>query len=547
MPRQKIRPPEVVQPRRPLLLVALAALLSLLPIGTVAAQHPLVTVPLDDPVYLVLDGLVHSGCQVARVSSYRPYFVRDVREVVRRAASDSSCPSTLVARLQQRFATDTFDIFSDNEGALSAGGALTVRATGLSNGEFRPLWAGVRPTSEGDPPASAIAAGRVTWGARNLVAVAEARGYTHRRNDPSVHQRGLRSTSGALDFGDSYLNGRLGKSLTVSFGRAEEAWLGEGRESLALSAWGPSIDRLLVYGRWRRVEGRALYGMLSSVAMTPQLDSVATAHQFYRYLVGHALTIRPTRALEINLGETALLARGTQTLDLAYANPFMAYVVTQNDTSRYGTGAGDNLQIFGGARVASGGSAVEGELLVDDIQIDPKDRKKTQDQLAFRVRGTQRLPLWVPASASAEYRRIDSYTYRRSFYATGYQNYDAPLGSELGPDADLWRLGGELWLTGAASLTGGVSGWRQGAQRLTARPSQNSNNHAGEPFPSVTPARPAVQQALLGDAAVQYAAHPLSLVLRVEGARVTAPQNVTAVTASYLRLQLIGRYAYSLP
>ena len=514
------------------------------------AQHPLVSLPFDDPAYQQLEGLVRGGCQPAWISSYRPYLVRDVRAAVTRAATDSTCAPSLVAELRDRFARDTFDIFSDNEGLLSAGGAATVRATQLSNGEFRPLWRGLRPKEQGDPPVVGVFQARVTWGGKNVVGVVEGVGYTHRRNDPSLHQRAVRSTSGAIDFGESYINAQLGKWFTLTFGRGNEAWLGEGRESPVLSAWGPALDRIELSGRWRRVEARALFASLASVEMSPAIDSLpvgSVTQRFYRQLIGHSLTIRPTRAVELSLGETILLARGTQTLELAYLNPLMAYVVTQNDTSRADATQNDNLQVFGGVRLHSGASAVQAELLVDDVQIDPKDRKKVQDQLAWSVRATQGVPLIVPASAVAEYRHVNSYTYLRNFYATAYQSYDAPLGSELGPDADLWRVGAELWPAGTVQLTGGISGWRQGAVGIDQRAGRNSNNHAGEPYPSVTPDRPAVQRAVLADAGASYLRYPLTLTARFEAAHVQNPENQLRTAASYVRLQIIGRYAYRLP
>lgn len=514
---------------------------------TLRAQHPLATLPFDDPAYEVLDGLVRTGCAPARVSAYRPFVVRDIRSALIAADSDRACAASLVSALHARFDRDTLDLFNDGDGVFGGGAALTVAATQLSNGEFRPLWRGIRPKDEGDAPLTATARARISWGARKLYAVAEGIAYTSRRNDPSNRQKALRRTSGAVDFGESYFNIQVGKPLTLTFGRGNEAWLGDGRESLLLSAWGPMLDRVALGGRWKNVEARALYGTVSDVELTPALDSIpgtSPAH-YYRYIVAHALTVRPTSALELTLGESAILARGTRTLDMAYANPLMAYVVVQNDTSR--SGPDDNLQVFGALRAHSGGSAVQAELLVDDIQIDPKDRKTVQDQLGWSIRGTQSLPLIIPAAATAEYRHINSYTYLRNRYATAYQTYDQPLGSELGPDADAWRVGGELWPQAVVKLSGGAGMWRQGAQRLEQRPGHNSNGHGGEPFPSVTPARPFVQTALLADAAISYLARPLTLTVRAEGAHAQHPANQDLTTASYVRIQLIGTYAYRIP
>ena len=56
--------------------------------SAVYAQHPLASLPFDDPAYEVLDGLVSTGCGPARVSPYRPYLIRDVRAALDAAASD---------------------------------------------------------------------------------------------------------------------------------------------------------------------------------------------------------------------------------------------------------------------------------------------------------------------------------------------------------------------------------------------------------------------------------------------------------------------------
>jgi len=533
--------------------VAWVALALALAAPPAAAQHPLVTIPLDDPVYPVFAALDAAGCRHARVSPYRPWLIRDVRQAIDAALRDSACnaPRTAAAlrEAHERFTKDTFDLFAERGGTVAVGGSLVVRATALSGGAFRPLWRGVRVTSEGDLPVAAVGRGRLTWGAERAVAVAEVVGYSTRKNDPEVRQRALRNTSGAIDFGDSYLNVMLAGPIVLSFGRAEEAWLGTGRESIVLSAHGPSLDRIELSGRWRRVEGRALLAAISQVELTPQLDSLpgSEARRFYRYLVGHSLTIRPSRAFELTVGETAILARGTRTIELAYANPLMPVVITQNDTSRSGADQNDNLQLFAALVARAGGSRLDVEGLVDDIQIDAKDRKTVQDQLAWRVRGTQSMPLLPLGSAFVEYRRVNSFTYLRSPYATAFQNYGQPLGSELGPDADFVRGAIEAWPRASVRAVGGVGLWRQGAQRLDARPGATVNGTGGLPYPSVSTSRPLVQRALVADGELGFYRPEVQLMARLEVARVTNPDNRSAATASYVRAQLIGRYAIRIP
>lgn len=545
-----------------------------------AAQPALASLPLDDPAYVQLDGLTRQGCVAARISPYRPYFVAHVREALRRAESESSCAGLVLVQLRGRFLpappatlpidssaalrTSTGETYraqpANDAGHIWVGGALTVRATGLSKGEFRPLWRDVRVREEGDPPIVGLVRGRVSWEhSDRLGAVVEATGQSHRRNDPQMRSRALRTTSGALDFTDAYLNGRIGP-LIFSLGRSAEAWLGEGRESLMLSAHGPPFDRMLASIRWRRFEGRALFGTADDVVLDTLRDALPSGSRdvrFYRYVAGHSLTWRARHGLELTIGETALLGRGAPGIDLAYVNPLMIYLVNQNDTARVSGGdARDNLTIFGAFRVQTGAASLAGELLIDDIQIDARDRAVIPNQLASRLELSLRLPLIVPASARAEYRRIGSYTYLRGFYSEVYQRYDEPLGSELGPAADHIRVEGELWPSGRVRLSADAGIWRRGGLRIDERPARRAAGHAGEGFPSVTEERPSVQKAVLASFTGQWLGTRLPMTVRVEAARLTNVNNVSAGDAPagrllspalYVRAQLSGTYAFRYP
>lgn len=554
-------------------------MLALMVATPAAAQPALASLPLEDPAYVQLDGLARQGCLAARVSPYRPYFLAHIREALRRAERENGCAGLLLAHLRERFLAvpamtpvdssnalrtitgETYRAQPPNDaGQLRLGAALTVRATGLSKGEFRPLWRDVRGRQEGDPPVVGLLRGRVSWEqSERLAAVVEILGQSHRRNDPRMRARALRTTSGSLDFTDAYLNGRLGP-LVLSLGRSDEAWLAEGRESLMLSAHGPPLDRILASIRWRRFEGRSLFGTADDVVLDTARDALPAGSRdvrFYRYIAAHALTWRARDGLELTLGETALLGRGAPGIDLPYVNPLMIYLVNQNDTGRVSGGdARDNLTVFGAVRLQTGVATLGGELLVDDIQIDSRDRKTIPDQLATRLELSLRLPLVVPASARAEYRRIGSYTYLRGFYSEVYQRYDEPVGSELGPAADQIRVEGELWPSGRVRLSADAGVWRRGGLRIDERPSRRAAGHAGEAFPSVTVDRPLVQKALLTSFTGQWLGARFPLTVRVEAARITNVNNGSTgdslagrlpSPAFYVRAQLSGTYAFRYP
>jgi len=226
----------------------------------------------------------------------------------------------------------------------------------------------------------------------------------------------------------------------------------------------------------------------------------------------------------------------------------MLYVVSENDTSRSGGAAdGNNLTAFGSVRAVRGRADLAAELAVDDIQIDGKDRENVPDQLAWRVAASIGIPLFVPASIGVEYKRIGSFTYLRRSYAEVYQQYDNPLGSELGPDADLLRASGEVWGNGRLRFGGRIGRWRRGAQRIDMRPSGGAFGHAGEPFPSVTASRTSVQSAWLGDVSAEFLDRVLPITIRAEVTRVDNVNNQPAQAATYFRASLVGTYQFRYP
>ena len=530
------------------------------------AQHALTTLPRGDAAYLQLDALDRAGCRPARISPHRPYVVRDVQRAIARFAESPKCAGPIADALGARFAesravTLPVDIAPDlANGVREAqadtlevfrfGARATLQGTAMGRGEFEPLWAGVRPKDEGTPPLVAEGRVRAAWAPMTrLVAVAEMYGQTSRRNDPTVRQRALRNTSGVVDFGESYVNAALGR-VDLSFGRGWAAWLGEGNESLALSANGPLMDRLDLGVRWTVAELRAIVGTVNDVLMTAGLDSLASGTpntRFRRWLYGHLLTIKPTNGLELTLGETVLASRTSGGFDLAYANPLMAYIVTQNDTAREGADPRDNVVVFSGVRARLGPSILGGELVVDDIQIDEADRERTADQLAWRVFASAAIPVGTGSSAALEYRRADSYAYMRDFYTDVYQTYDKPIGTVLGPDADLLRASGETWLGGETKLSAGIGRWRQGALRIYQRPADGPNDNAGQPYPSTSERRPEVQSALIFDVRADRLVQRLPVSLLVQLARVENAANESAAAALYVRATLTASYAFRYP
>ena len=550
--------------RAPVVVAIVAALLTP---NLARAQFGLVTLPINDPAYVQLAVLERLGCAAARVSVDRPYQVRLVRAALVAARAEGACSGPILDALQARFESqpDTSQVSTpviqalqtrselpvgDSGQGVRFGAAAQLRATALHNGEITPLWENVRPTSEGDPPAVGVLHGRITYGAGDhLAIVVDGYGETNARNDPQVSAKPLRGASGVLDASEAYVSARAGV-FSFTLGRGPEAWLGEGTDSPVLSANGPSYNRIAAAFNTAHFEGRALFGELDDVVLDSAQDHITSTigpQRFYRYLVGHSLTWRPSRSIEVTAGETAVLPRGSQTVDFYYLNPFVPYLITAHDTGKTGEGnAHDNLTAFGAVRGRLGRVTASAELLIDDIQIDASRRANTPDLLGYVLTVSSPVPIGVPATVQLQYQRVDTYTYLREFYDEVLQYYNNPLASELGPDADYGRISGEILPTGWIRLAGDAGIWRRGLQRIYERPAQNAVGHPGIGFPSSASAQP-IQIAGLAHAYVQLLTPALPITAAVTVARIRDANNLPVGTATYGQAQLYVTYAFRYP
>jgi len=504
--------------------------------------------PLGDPAYEQLTALERAGCTEARVAVTQPYDVRSIRWALGAATRDDRCAGPLLDELMQRFKKTP----SDTGSSARAGAAATLSATGLRNGEFFPLWENVRPAGQGDPSLVGIGNARVSWGEDDKLAVV-VDGYveSNSRNDPLVRAKQFRRTTAVIDFGEAYVAGRA-LGVTLSLGREREAWLSDafdGGESFMLGANGPPIDRLAADFRTTHFEGHVLFGSLDDVVLTPEQDSINTSfgpQHYYRWLAGHELTWRPSRVIELSAGETALLSRAAQGIDLYYVNPFVPYIMTQNDTGRTATEPRNNLTAFTAMRLHVGRATLGGQLLIDDIQIDAADRRVTPDQLGWDLMARAPLPIDRTSTVQLTYERVDSYTYQQPYYMEVWQYYNTPIGSELGPDADYAHVDADVFVTPRVRFAGGLGEWRRGLQRIYERPAQGPVGHAGVPFPTTVPGEP-VQTATLGYLSAQLLTVVLPVTARIDLARIRNVNNAPAPAALYASLKLTARYAFRYP
>jgi len=489
------------------------------------AQFGLVQLPVDDPAYVQLAALEHMGCAEARVSPRRPYDVRAIRLALSSAKSVPACRGVILDALVHRFASRA----TDEHAGLRAGAKATAAITGLTGGEIEPLWNSIRPTNQGDQPAVGIAHGRLDWGdgaAEQVVVVADAYAQTGSRNDPTVRARQFRHTSGVLDFDEAYLSGRAGP-FEGTIGRGEEAWLGEGRESLFLSANGPPIDRITGSVTTHDFEARVLLGSLDDVVLDSTQDNIVGAQsiqRYYRYLAAGALTWRPTRVIEATVGTMAILPSASRALDLFYVNPFKPYP----DTTRTLVNVTNHVETFGALRLRAGVATFDGEVLAD--------QQVKSDHLGYLLSATVPLPTRLPISLDATYEHIGRDTYTSQYYASVSQHYGVPFGSVLGPDAELGQVGAEVFAAGPLRIAGDIGIWRRGKVRIDERPAQPSSGSDGPE-----------QRATIGDLSIQFLTPVVPVTIKFTGATVTNANNVASPASSYGQTQIIASYAFRYP
>ncbi|HUO52822.1 MAG TPA: hypothetical protein VMT93_09895, partial [Gemmatimonadaceae bacterium] len=501
----------------------LAALAALAPAA--AAQHPLVKLPLADPAYIQLDGLVRQGCVPARVSPYRPYLVLAVRQALVAAHKERNCAGPILELLTARFARDTGWVHDTTGSRLRFGSSLSVIGTGLSGGVVQPLWLDVRPADSGAQPVVGLAKARLTFnGGANFTAMTEIFGQTGTRNDPTIQEEPFRHGPGVIGVNEAYFSGRAGP-VFLFFGREPVAWAGDGAQSLALSANGPPTDHFSFAIRLKQWEFQSFVGQLSDVTLTPQVDSVATEERWLRTLYAHALTFWPVPAVELSFGETALVPRTTGGLDWAYLNPLMPYQLTQHESNQQGAGDA-NLTAFLTVRATVSRATLTGELLIDDYQLDANDKKIYPNQLAWVLGATYPVPLGLSASVGLNWQHVQGFTYvGQPTFAKVYQNYEAPIGLNLGPDAQTVTGLLDVFASSRLHFTGELGWWERGAMRLDQRPPVDRTGHANDPYPDTTALRPEVQSSVTAGLTAQWLDETWPISLEIGDARIDNVNN----------------------
>lgn len=467
--------------RRILLLLGTAAALA---VPRAAAGQTLRAVPLDHWVYEVADELLlrHPELGAGLWLGNRPWREADFRTLLARADSAglgeadprASAWIDLLYRAFPGRAQAAVGVTIHNEASLR----LAAHAS-RDDAAFDPSFLGVRfEEPDGDPPIPAL---------RGVLQHDFAVQYRDRfalgwrygidsdvTGDPTrFRQREAREDT---DYGfallDAYAVYGYGP-LRVTAGR-NEAWLGQaGRSSsVFVSDSIPPLDQIRIDLGSGAVRFTGMIGRLSGDDQNRSLDdqgqtvpgslppSPDERRNVDRVLYLHRVDWQPAAFLQLAISEAALVTGIDRGLDVRYANLLIPFFVTQEDEDESG-GVDVNVTVNAeGILLIPWGARVWVDVFVQEFFIDAEKRENIGNQLAYKAGAAMAGDaLGLPAlTTGLEYTRVDVFSYLHRGLNTDHTQFGVPLGSSLGPDADMiqgwisWRPRPGMRLTADAML-----------------------------------------------------------------------------------------------
>jgi hypothetical protein len=178
----------------------------------------------------------------------------------------------------------------------------------------------------------------------------------------------------------------------------------------------------------------------SDVVDTTSLYPTAIGDQRFlfreKYLASHTLTIKPTKGLDISVGESIIYA---DRLEILYLIPVTFFRLADHYLSRQYNQAGSNAQFF--FTVSSKGhiknTHLYGTLLIDELTLNGLWKSEDQrNQIGFTLGGSLTdLPI-ENLTLKLEYTKIYPYVYQHYISTTTYESSSYVLGHWMNNNAD---------------------------------------------------------------------------------------------------------------
>jgi len=155
-----------------------------------------------------------------------------------------------------------------------------------------------------------------------------------------------------------------------------------------------------------------------------------------KYLATHTLIFKPTKGLDIAIGESIVYS---DKIDIGFLIPINFFKIYDNNRSNYLLNAGSNGQFF--IQVSSRNhikkTHLYGSLFIDEIRVSEMFNKaKARNQLGFTFGGSI-TDVFIPyLTIGAEYTRVNPFVYSNLLPAQFYTQYQYPLGDWMGNNFD---------------------------------------------------------------------------------------------------------------
>ncbi len=155
-----------------------------------------------------------------------------------------------------------------------------------------------------------------------------------------------------------------------------------------------------------------------------------------KFLATHTLLFKPTKGLDIAIGESVVYS---DQLDLGFLIPINIFKIYDNNRSNYLINAGSNSQFF--LQVSSRNhlknTHLYGSLFIDELRVSEIfNPAKARNQIGYTFGGSVTDLFLHYLTIGAEYTRVNPFVYSNLLPAQFYTQYNSPLGDWMGNNFD---------------------------------------------------------------------------------------------------------------
>ncbi len=434
-------------------------------------------VPIDHPVYGLLDRLEARGTVSAAGNGMRPLSRSSTLQLLRQA-SDSGHLSQLDRERVEQYTRS----FEPDRGAANLSGWQPPRLryeasegwvkVDLLARQQTDLFSGRRDEDEWifRNRLGAVVEGQLRERVGFRVSFEQTREegierkYVIRSDVFEPRREAVQLKGGVADYHEATaaISFGLGDLVDVVAGKGQVMWGPAPEDNLGLSANTPSYDMVLLRSRLGVVRFEHLAARLRPCPDRPDAPTcrgLANEESSYivngmtrglereKYLAGHRLEASPTRWIDIGFQEVVVY--GDRGPELPYLNPFMFFWAAQSYL-----GDKDNVMMTLDVDVRPHhGWQVYAAYTIDDLKKLKIFSDDFANKFSFQLGALWTNPLgWAQTDVRAEYVRVEPWIYTHKFPINTFRHFDTPLGHALGPNSDRWALSIErYWLSDLAT------------------------------------------------------------------------------------------------